>query len=298
MTDRLAEGIASVPSSPELVVRMQGMLQQMPPALKKVAAYVIPHFQELDGIQLQQLAQLSDTSTATVTRFVRYLGFSGFQDFSLEMARECSRLAPAEGGYRGFGELDSEEELFRQVFRSNLQILQDTRQILDPAVLTGAIDMIDQSRRVLLFAQGRSRVVADSFCQRLRRIGVECEAFSDPHAVAVECADLHGDEIAVGISAHGRSNEVIRALKMARQCRVPTIVVTSVNGAPLEEWGDVVLRTASNEQMQIWMEPSGTAVAQMILLDCIYVALYRRHKEACDMLEQKTTALMREYLLP
>lgn len=297
MTERVGKDFEMVPSSPELVVRMQSMLRQMPPALKKVAAYVIPHFREMDGLQLQQLARLTQTSTATITRFVRFLGFAGFQDFRLEVVRECSSLGPVDGGYRAFGAIDNEEELCRRVFRTNMQILQDTMQITDPEMLARAFGMIEKSRKVLIFAQGRSRIVAESFRQRLRRIGITCEVFCDPHAAAVECAALRGDETAIGISAHGRSRQVISALKAARQCRVPTIAVTSVSGAPIEEWADVILRTTNNEQMQVGLEPSGTAIAQMVLLDCVYVMLYRKRKKTCDLLEQRTRALLREELM-
>ena len=78
---------------------------------------------------------------------------------------------------------------------------------------------------------------------------------------------------------------------------MPTIAVTSVSGAPIEEWADVILRTTNNEQMQVGLEPSGTAIAQMVLLDCVYVMLYRKRKKTCDLLEQRTRALLREELM-
>ena len=284
-------------ASPELIIRMQGRMRQMPPAMQKVADYIIRNFSAVDGMQLQQMAALCGASTATITRFVRYMGFAGFQDFSLEVARECSGTVPDDRGYKRISENSSKEEIIGQVFSSNIAILQDTAKIIDQEAVDEACRLLAECRKVLIFAQGRSRIAAESMKQRFRRLGIACEVLSDPHAAIMECMTLRGDEVAVGISAHGRSREVILGMKEAKEMKVPVIGITSVSGAPIEEWADVILLTANNEMMQVGLEPSGTAVAQMALIDCIYVFLYRMRRKELDELADKTSEAMKREMI-
>ena len=69
---------------------------------------------------------------------------------------------------------------------------------------------------------------------------------------------------------------------IARERGGITIGVTSYQNVPIERQSDILLRTVNNENLSFGYEPSCSAVTQIILLDCLYLALYLKMGDKSD----------------
>ena len=83
----------------------------------------------------------------------------------------------------------------------------------------------------------------------------------------------------MGISTFGRSKNVLKNLRAAKEKGAFVIGVSSYRGTPLEKGADIMLVTSSNEEASFGFEPSCSTVAQMVMLDCLYIMITNSMKE-------------------
>lgn len=269
-------------ATPEIIIGIKSKMHQMSPAMKKLAAYIVDHFEKLDGIQIHQLAKESGVSDATITRFVKEIGYQNFQSFVLQIAKVNTNQVQSELSYGSIQAQDDIGTICKKVFSMNLQTITDTLSILDMNALEEAVEAIRSAKRVLIFAQGRSGVTAGSLRQRLRRLGILPSLYEDPHEGAIASSLAEEGDVVIGISTYGRSRTVVKNMERAKNAGAVTIAVTSYDNTPLEKFSDIVLRTVNNENLSLGYEPSCATVTQMIMLDCLYIMLYMKDKEKAD----------------
>lgn len=269
-------------ATPEIIINIKSKLPQMSPAMQKLAKYIIDNFESMDGIHINQLADESGVSEATITRFVKEIGYSNFQSFVIHMAKVSTIHTKQELSYGSIEENDDVNTICRKVFQMNMQTLTDTLSILNEDAIKNAAEAISKGRHIMIFAQGRSRVTANSLQQRLRRLGIYANIFEDAHEGGIAASLAEREDVVIGISTHGRSRMVVGNMEKARKKGAKTIAVTSYDNTPLEDYADIILKTVNNENLTLGYEPSCATVTQMVMLDCLYILLYMMDKEKSD----------------
>lgn len=269
-------------ATPEVIIKMKGMIPQLSPAMQKLAKFIIDNFGTLDGIQIQQLAKLSGVSEATITRFVKEIGFRNYQSFLIHIAKVNTSHVQPKLSYSSIMEDDDAKAVCKKVFAMNLQTITDTLSMIHPEEAMKAAKAITGGDRVMIFAQGRSGVTASSLRQRLRRLNIFADLFLDPHEAVVASSLSRVGDVALGISTYGRSRTVVENLKRAKEHGAVTIAVTSYENVPLEEYADIILRTVNNENLTFGLEPSCATITQMVMLDCVYMLIYLLNKKQSD----------------
>lgn len=263
----------------EFVLNMKAQLQQMNPAQSRIAKYILEYPDKLPGMPIGRLAKESGVSEATISRFVKYMGCMNYRDFQAEMVKNNLMNNDRIRGYAEVKNMDSSSQICQKIFEANMQCLSDSLAIIDVNALELAADLIVQGRKLCIFAQGRSMVTANSIRQRLYRLGISCTAYSDPHEQAITASLLKEDDIVMGISTFGRSKSVLKNLRIAADKGATLIGVSSYRGTPLEQMADIMLFASSNEEASFGFEPSCSTIAQMVLLDCLYIMVTNRMKE-------------------
>lgn len=262
-----------------LVLNMKAQLQQMNPAQSKIAKYILENPDKLPGMPIGRLAKESGVSEATISRFVKFLGCANYRDFQAEMVKNNLLNHERIRGYSDIKNMDSAHQICQKIFNANMQCLADTLALVDVEALEQAAEWIVKSRKLCILAQGRSMVTANSIRQRLYRLGIACTTYSDPHEQAMAAALLREDDVVMGISTFGRSKNVLKNLRFASSRGARVIGVSSYLGTPLEQVADLMLVSSSNEEASFGFEPSCSTVAQMVMLDCLYIMITNRMKE-------------------
>lgn len=263
----------------ELMLNIRSKLPQMNPAQGKIARYILQNPHNIPGMPTGQLARESGVSEASISRFVKFLGCSNYRDFQTEMVKNNLLSHDRIRGYADVKNMDTTSQICQKIFNANIQCLSDTFAMLDTDALERAADLIAEKKKLCILAQGRSCVTADSIRQRLCRLGIWCTAHSDPHEQAISASLLREGEVVLGISTYGRSRNLLKNLRLASANGAVVIGVSSYRGTPLEEVADIMLIASSNEEAQFGFEPSCSTVAQMVLLDCLYIMITNRMKE-------------------
>lgn len=288
-------GSNSAYNASELVLRIKSQLPQMNPAQVRIARYILEYTERLPGMPIGRLAKESGVSEASISRFVKFLGCANYRAFQAEMVKSNLLRNERIRGYAEIKNMDDTYQVSRKIFDANIQCLEDTLSILDMDSMDRAADLIVKSRKLCILAQGRSMVTATSIRLRLYRLGIACTSYCDPHEQAIAASLLKNDDVVMGISTFGRSKNVLKNLRLASSNGASVIGVSSYRGTPLENVSDIMLVSSNNEEASFGFEPSCSTIAQMVMLDCLYILITNRMKEeaqecfrvTCEALESE-----------
>lgn len=101
------------------------------------------------------------------------------------------------------------------------------------------------------------------------------------------------EDVFIGISHSGQSEEIIRALQIAQRSQAKTIAITHNLKSPITKVADYVLING-NRQGQMQGGSIGTKVAQLFVLDIIYSMLVARDEQSAIEAKQKTIDVILE----
>ncbi len=163
------------------------------------------------------LAERSGVSEPTISRFCKKFGASGFADFKNLVASSIQTTAPAIDTSSTIKTGDSVESVCRKVVDNTINSLSSLTDSLDLQAVARSIDIISQSRRIVIVAQGLSIPTAFDMQLRLLRIGIACEIASDKAFMQVIASTLHHNDLLIAISMTGKSVDVIKAANRARE---------------------------------------------------------------------------------
>ena len=141
-----------------------------------------------------------------------------------------------------------------------------------------AIEAMDKANKLEFYGLGTSAAVAKDAYHKFFRLNFDCRYLEDSHMQAMSAAMLRPDDVAVAISNSGSSKDVIEALKQARQAGAKTICITSHPASPLAKVADIKIFTKSAENLYRG-EPMENRIAQIYVIDLLFVALALRRKD-------------------
>ena len=192
---------------------------------KRVAEFVQKHMDETVLLTLQGLANKCNTSDATVLRFCRSLGYHGFADFKGSLVPELLR-----SGKRAYIDVNSQEEPhnLREAFRQNFIIQTDsTLQNCNDDTLGFVALKIYEANKVVVIGLGGSAGVAQIFCDSLGSLGVFSNFFRDRSLIQNIIPILKKDDVVVGISHSGETEEIVTAIIKAKEYGAATVGITN-----------------------------------------------------------------------
>ena len=263
---------------------------------KKIAAAILSQPQLLNQCSLSEVATQLDVGEATFIRFCRTLGYKGYTDFKLDLAIE---LATQEKDKRVLLETDVLEQDTSREIGAKLQtslnnVISETLNLLDFDELEKAVQALKKAKRIFIFGSGASGLTAEDFKYKLMRIGFQVDAISNNHFIYMQAVLLKPDDVVIGISHSGYSEETNRGLRLAKANGATTIALTHNLRSPITDVADYVLING-NRQGQIQGDSLGTKMAQLFVLDLIYILLVQSDLESALQQKQRTMDIILEY---
>jgi DNA-binding MurR/RpiR family transcriptional regulator len=177
---------------------------------------------------------------------------------------------------------DTAGEIVQKVFRTAMQALEETFAILDLQAFERAADYLHRARQRDFYGLGGSAQIARDVSHKFLRIGLRSSVFDDAHMMMMSASLLGPEDVAVAFSHSGSTAAVIDAVELARRNGARTIAVTNYPDSPVARIVDVVLcSTAQNSPL---LGENATArIAQLNLLDALFVAIAQRDRKAADL---------------
>ena len=293
-----------------LLLQIENHYSEFNPVMKQIAEYIFTLPNKAAYMGISELAAECKVSIASITRFVHQINLKNFKSFQLELAKEMSKgeyknVMPMNNmitfEYGGTSPNDSSEDVGKKVFQSNIQMLVDTMRIIDYQKIDYVTKLITRARNIIFMGVGLSYITAEQGRIRFNRLGINSFSYSDAPEMIVAATTCTPRDIFIGISNFGRSSAVVNNIERAKSRGAQTIGITSAEGSPLMKAVDTCFLTAFNianieyRTHDQEFEPSSENIAQMVLLDCIYMNIALKQDKSCiDMFFNTVNELAKE----
>ncbi|PZQ96963.1 MAG: RpiR family transcriptional regulator [Cereibacter sphaeroides] len=254
-------------------------LPSLTPLEGKVAAAILARRDITDATPLKEIAENAGVSEPLVVKVAKKLGFAGFREFrqglieyyQSESAALHNEIMPD----------DTAGAIVQKVFRTAMQALEETFAILDLEAFERAVTYVHKARQRDLYGLGGSAQIARDVSHKFLRIGIRSSVFDDSHMMMMSAALLGPEDVAIIFSHSGETSAVIDAAELARKNGARTIAVTNYSESTLARSVDVVLCSTA-ENSPLLGENATARIAQLNLLDALFVAVAQKDRAAAD----------------
>lgn len=258
---------------------------------KKAADYLMGHLQEAQFLSISELAENCGVAEATISRFCRRLGYGGYSAFKLAIAKSAVRSALTEGARGEVSPEDTPRGMAEKLLHANTKAMTQTMELLNPAALERAADLLAEARGVYCMGQGGSMILAMEAAHLFSTCWPHYHAVQGSHLQAITAALLGKEDVLLFFSYSGSTRDILDLMKVVkgRGCRV--ILITRFPKSPGAALADVVLQCGSDEApLQMGTVPA--RISQLFLVDLLFNEVCRRDLEtAMNNREQTASAL-------
>lgn len=258
---------------------------------KKIANYILDNPDKIIHSTINEVSEDLNVADATVFRFCKRIGFKGYQAMKIALASEI--ITPIKQIHEEITEEDSEKTVSEKVFKSNIRTLENTLQIMESASIQKAVELLHNAEKVEFYGTGGSAIIAMDAYHKFIRTGVKAFSFLDSHFQLMAASQLSKNDVAVIISHSGSNKDTINILNTAVDSGAKTIGITSFPKSPIGQKVDVALYTSSDET-EYRSEALASRIAQLSLIDALYVNLMILNKEQAKTAIKKIRAAISE----
>ncbi|WCG34496.1 MurR/RpiR family transcriptional regulator [Companilactobacillus farciminis] len=256
-----------------LIFSIKQKLPELTKTEQKIAHYVIDNPAKVISMSVQELVSAIPTSSASIVRFAKIFCPNGFADFKLKLSAE------SELNQKIYDELDPKDSIDdlkdKLSFRIN-QTLIRTNSILNDASLAQAIKILSQKETIVSFGIGASHLVAEDFQQKFFRIGKTVITNNDVHVISTILLAKKEQAAVLIVSNSGDTKEAINLARLAKQNKIPIIVLAHKNESVLAKMSDVVLiHDDSTENSSLRSAATTSLIAQFYAIDLLYYSYFK-----------------------
>ena len=240
---------------------------------------------------IKSVAEAAGVSEALIVKIAKKLGFDGFRDLRAALA-EYNQL-PVSDLHRELSPNDTTRDIVEKVFRTSIKALEETLAVLDEAALEKAADLLYHAGQRNFYGLGGSAQIARDVAHKFLRIGFSANVYDDAHMMLMSASLLKTGDVVVAFSHSGQTSTVIDAVRMARGHDAKVVVISNFTVSPLAKLADVLLCSTA-EGSPLTGENAAARIAQLNILDALFVLVARRDYEAAQVNLQKTISAVRD----
>lgn len=252
------------------ILHLKNAYLELRPSEQRLADAILKDPARIVHLSITELACEASVSDATIVKFCKRLGYKGFPEFKILLAQDVATKPSYI--YGKVERDDTVERVTEKIFQANITALQDTVQVLDPEAMQTAVEALATAGEVHFYGMGASGLVALDAEQKFSRIGLRAMSFVDGHTQVTRASLLKPGDVAVGLSYSGETEEIVEALQTARSAGAFTIAITNYSASAVVAVADLVLLTASQEDI-LRCGAISSRIAQLSTIDALFISV-------------------------
>ncbi len=240
---------------------------------REVAKSILANPQLVVDMSVHELARHTFSSASTIVRLCHHTGYSGYKEFRKALTYELAlREQSKKIEQKEIARSDSMTEIIDKITYSNIISLEETKELLDVAVLQSCVELIQKAKVIYLFGLGASLCAAKDAYLKFLRLNKLCIINEDWHSQLLQARNAGSEDLALVISYSGATVEIIECMQELKRNGTPTIAITRCVQSPVSELADHKLYTAANESL-FRSGAMSSRMSQLNIVDILYTAL-------------------------
>lgn len=239
---------------------------------KAIADYIMQYGDNIKNINITDLAREIGTSGATITRFAKKIGCNSFVDMKIMLGSNKPEKVVVE----------DEDEIFSYAYQYYNEVIERTKMLIDKEVIFNVVNELKKARNIYIYGVGSSGLTGKEMMQRLLRMGFNVHCISDSHMMIINSSIITRDDLVIGLSISGETEEVVHSLRRAKENGAKIVCITSFEGSTISRYSDLRL-IVYNPKFVDRSKFINSQFSAMYLLDLISMALLKDEELAKKM---------------
>ena len=245
----------------DIVSRIKERLGHLRQSEQAVAQLILADLQFAASASISDLANKANVSHASITRLAKALGCSNVRDMKLQLAQSLAV------GERFINENTTQREDIPAIYKAIHDILDINAGLIKHDDVEQAAHYIANSRHSLIFGVGGgSSVVAQECHNRLFRLDILSNAYSDPVMMRMTAASVDVSDVVVMLSLTGCASDLIDTARIAKDYGAKVIAICPES--KLADCATIHLPIKTNESDYIFT-PSTARYAMLAAVDVL-----------------------------
>lgn len=243
---------------------------------KKIASYIIEHYDKSAFMTASKLGSIVGVSESTVVRFAFELGFGGYPEFQAALQELIkNKLTTVQRMEITSSKLE-EKNILKSVMQSDIEKLRQTIDYIDNDIFLSAVDTLNNAERIYILGARTCSAVASFLGFYLNMIydNVKTIATNSASETFEQIYRVGPKDAVIAISYPRYSVRTLNAVKYAANNRSKIIAITDSDEAPINDYATHTLIAKSD--MTNFVD---SLVAPMSLCNALIVALVVKNKE-------------------
>ncbi|MEK5237309.1 MurR/RpiR family transcriptional regulator [Paenibacillus sp. FSL L8-0470] len=248
------------------------------PNEKSIAAYILMHKESILHLNIQELAKATYTSHSAVSRLTHKLGLSGFKEFIIKLAREFQQytqnISSVDPNYP-FSDEESPLQVAKEIAELMKETIDKTFAYVDDDLLSQTAGMLEQAKRIFIYALGDSQIRAKSFQNKMIKINKYVVIATELYEWVYHTVNLTEEDCAIFLTYHGKSPIYVRAAQHFRRKQIPFITITATNQSELAKLSTLCIQVPNDEVKHAKIGTFSSQIAFEYVLNVIYSCIYK-----------------------
>lgn len=254
----------------DIVTRMNQNFAQMSKSHKKIASYIMDHYDTAVFMTAATLGKEIGISESTVVRFAAGLGYDGYPKFqkALEEWVKSKWNSLQQMGAK-YGN-SSQSEILTSVIRADMEKMEDTIHNLDPAPFETAVSSILEAKHVYVIGLRSCEPLASflSFYLSMIRGDVMQLKTTSTTELFEQMIRVSDEDVVIGISFPRYSMRTLKAMEFANDRNAKVITITDSVHSPMNLYSSCNLLARSDMVSIV-----DSLVAPLSVINALVVAL-------------------------
>ena len=183
-----------------------------------------------------------------------------------------------------------------QSLRNNaIKSLDETLLFLNEETIENCVKLIDNAETILVYGMGASFIAAKDAQQKFIRINKPCYAIEDTHINATMIANLKSNDVVIGISSSGETNETIKLIGLANSRSINTIGITRYGKTSLGKISKYNLYTPSSIETPFRSAATASRMSQLYIIDVLFMCYATSKYDSTISYLQNTVDTINEF---
>jgi len=250
----------------KLLVELRASLEFMSNTERKIASLILADPLSFTTMSLGELERRAEVSQGSIINFSNKYGEGGFP--ALKLAVAASLPSESRKPLSSVTSEDSALLTLKKTAEGLSEALLNTVKINSESALSEFAERILTARKIDIYGIYRSALVAQDLNLRLLELGVRSCVVGDVLTCALSASMLDEGDLVIAISASGKTQDILDAVKIAKERGAHTVAITGYTNSPLARVADSTLIAAASGASEV-SEYTEIRVAQLAIIDSV-----------------------------
>ncbi len=276
----------------DLFALIQSELPKLSKGHKRIALYILEHYDKAAFMTASKLGQTVDVSESTVVRFATELGFDGYPDLQRALSELMRNKLTAVQRIEVTSDRIGEDDVLQKVLNSDIDKIRRTLELTSNEDFKRAVDRILKAKKIYIIGSRSSGALASflSYYFNLIFPNVTLVQTGSRSELFEQIMRVDADDVIIGISFPRYSKQTVTAFQYAKTTNTGLIAITDSMSSPLVKYADDVLLAKSD--MVSFVD---SLVAPLSLVNALIVAVSIRNRDAVSQNLEKLENIWEEY---